>query len=29
MPWVGPLHKDLALIWVFKNHLFRWKIVDN
>jgi hypothetical protein len=23
MPWVGPLHKDLALIWVFKNHLFR------
>jgi hypothetical protein len=23
MPWVGPLCKDLALIWVYKNHLFR------
>jgi len=23
MPWVGPLRKDLVLIWVYKNHLFR------
>ncbi len=23
MPWVGPLCNDLALIWDYKNHLFK------